>query len=68
MAKIQNTMSFSNVLIDLAAMELIEHDKNGDEIERFSIYDILSHWDGQYGISVTFKQQDNFQATSGDRD
>lgn len=65
MAKIQKTMTFSNAMIDMSAMELIEHDKNGDEIARFDLCDIFAQWDGIYGISLTVKQQNDFPPVIG---
>lgn len=67
MAKIQKTMSFSNALIDTSASKIIEYDKNGDEIGSYNLGEILSQWDGIYGVSLTIKQLNEFPIAGGER-
>lgn len=56
MAKMMKSVTFNNAMIDMGAMEIIEHDKNGDEVGRFALTDVFQTWDGIYGITVSIKQ------------
>lgn len=56
MAKMMKSVTFNNAMIDMGDMEIIEHDKSGDETGRFSINDVLQNWDGIYGITISIKQ------------
>jgi len=66
MAKIQKSMTFSNAMIDMESMNIIEYDKSGDETGCFDIHDVLTQWDGVYGITLSLKQQDDFSAAGGE--
>ena len=56
MAKFMKSVTFNNAMIDMGSMEIIEHDKAGDETGRFDIHEVLQKWDGIFGITISIKQ------------
>ena len=61
MAKVMKSVTFNNAMIDMGSMEIIEHDKGGDETGRFAIHDVLTAWDGVFGISIAIKQSSDLE-------
>ena len=59
MAKFTKQMNFTNCEIDLADGMLSEHNKEGDTVARYRLHDILSAWDGVYGINITIALKDD---------
>lgn len=66
MAKYSKSVVFNNAMIDMNEMELVEHSKDGDVIATYSLRDVLSAWDGEYGISITIKKQGELNELSDD--
>ena len=54
MAKYQKSISYKNCTIDLGDMTLTEVLK--DEINEFSILNVLKQWDGISGIDISFRK------------
>ena len=59
MAKFTKQMNFTNCEINLDEGMLTEHNKEGDAIGRYRLHDVLSAWDGVYGINITIALKDD---------
>lgn len=59
MAKFTKQMNFSNCEINLSDGLLCEHNKEGDTIGTYRLHDILSAWDGVYGVNVSISLKDD---------
>lgn len=58
MAKYTRQMSFTNCEIDLDTMMLTEHNKDGDPVNRYRLYDIFSAWNCVPGVNMTIALKD----------